>query len=110
MSDIRVQLVWRRLPPGLDVVCRGWPWRVVRVETGRDVAAVDVEAHATDAPRISTMLVPFDRLSPRRLPTRWRRGSRERLRHVIARLDGAWPEMPLASLTTAPSAPWPHQL
>jgi superfamily II DNA or RNA helicase len=83
---------------------------VLRVESGRDVAAVDVEARTTDAPGVSTILAPFDRLTPCPRPTVWRRGSRQRLRHVIGALDGAWPEMPLASLTTVASAPWPHQL
>jgi superfamily II DNA or RNA helicase len=110
MANMCERFGWQRLPSGITVVSRGWVWRVSRVEQGRDVLAVDLEPLSPGAPAISTLLAPFDRIAPRRPQTRWRAASRSRLRHVIASLDGTWPDMPIASLATATSVPWPHQL
>ncbi len=110
MSEFSGPSAWQRVPPGGTVVCRGWPWRLLRVEAGPGVLAADVQPLAGDAPVVATLLAPFDRIESGGQPRRWRRASRNRLRHVVAALDGAWPEMPLASLSIARSVPWPHQL
>jgi len=110
MCDVRGDSAWQRMPLGVTVVCRGFPWRVARVEITDGVAAIDVHRAAADAPPLSTFLSPFDRLAACGEVPGWRQASRHRLRHVIAALDGAWPDAPLASVASATSAPWPHQL
>ena len=110
MCDAHGDSAWQRMPLGVTVVCRGFPWRLKRVETADGVAAIDVHRAAVDAPSLSTLLSPFDRLSACGEVLAWRQASRHRLRHVIAALDGAWSEAPLASLASTTSAPWPHQL
>ena len=77
---------------------------------GGDAAAVDLQSLAPDAPPITTLLIPFDAIAPHAVPERWRSASRGRLRHVVATLDGSWPEVPLAALSGVLSVPWPHQL
>jgi superfamily II DNA or RNA helicase len=110
MWEISGRSASQHLPPGVAVTCRGWPWRVVRVEPGRDATAVDLQSLAADAPPIATLLAPFDAIVPDREPCRWRSASRGRLRQVVAALDGAWPEVPLAALSAVIGVPWPHQL
>jgi superfamily II DNA or RNA helicase len=110
MCDVSGRSAWQRMPLGVTVVCRGWPWRVLRCESGAGALAADVQPVASDGPAISTFLLPFDRISVRAATVSWRPASRQRVRHVIAALDGGWPEMPLASLSMATIEPWAHQL
>ena len=63
MCDVHGDSAWQRMPLGVTVVCRGFPWRVARVETADGVAAIDVHRAAVDAPSLSTLLSPFDRFS-----------------------------------------------
>ncbi len=110
MCDVRGQFGVQRMPLGVTVVCRSWPWRVTRVESAGGVIAVDVRPGASEAPAISTFLSPFDGIAPRAETIRWRAASRARVRHVVASLDGGWPEAPLVSVGAVPSIPWAHQL
>lgn len=95
---------------GCVLRARRWPWRLHRTWAGLDCMALDVAPLARDAPSLSTLLTPFDRVQ--RLPVcqRWRHGSRAALHRAVARLAGRWPDQPLAALTSLRVAPWPHQL
>ena len=65
MCDVCGQFGVQRMPLGVTVVCRSWPWRVTRVESAGGVIAVDVRPGASEAPSISTFLSPFDGIAPR---------------------------------------------
>jgi hypothetical protein len=72
--------------------------------------AVDLDPEARGAPSLATLLYPFDSITPASGRRRWRCGSRHRLNVRLRTLRGTWAGQPLASVTSLPAAPWPHQL
>ena len=97
-------------PVGALVRARGWPWRLGRADRAPGCVAWQVIPLRHGAPAIDVLLQPFDTLSRDVIARGWRHLSRASLRQYLARLDGAWPDQPLAALQTLKASPWPHQL
>jgi len=110
LPDATLQELPRALTSQPRIVTRGWPWRVQRARAGTGCVAVDVDPEARGAPSLATLLYPFDSITPASGRRRWRCGSRHRLNVALRTLPGAWAGQPLASVTSLPAAPWPHQL
>jgi superfamily II DNA or RNA helicase len=99
------------LPPleGADVRARGWPWRVQRAWGAVGCQVIELDRLHRDAPHLGALLDPFDRVEALPAGTRWRRQSRGALSQHIARLTGAWPDQPLAALSSMRVPLWAHQ-
>ena len=110
LPDATLQELPRALTAQTRIVARGWPWRLQRARAGAGCVAVDLDPGARGAPSLATLLYPFDSITPASGRRRWRCGSRHRLNVVLRSLTGAWAGQPLASVTSMPAAPWPHQL
>jgi superfamily II DNA or RNA helicase len=108
--ELTPQELPRLLRNGVRLTARRWPWQLRRSRPGASTIALDVTALARGAPTLATLLAPFDRVTLRRRPPRWRELSPDVFRRAVGRLAGAWPGQGLACLSALRTAPWPHQL
>jgi superfamily II DNA or RNA helicase len=109
LPDATLQQLPHVLAAQTRIVARGWPWRLQRARAGTGCVAVDLDPGARGAPPLATLLYPFDSITPASGRQRWRRVSGHRL-NVLLRSLAAWAGQPLASVTSIPARPWPHQL
>src|SRR6478609_10140676 len=94
---------------GADVRARGWLWRVQRAWGAVGCQVIEIDPLHRDAPHIGALLDPFDRVDALPAGSRWRRAARGSLPQHIARLTGAWPDLPLAALGSMRVPLWTHQ-
>ena len=94
---------------GADVRARGWLWRVQRAWGAVGCQVIEIDPLHRDAPHIGALLDPFDRVDALPAGSRWRRAARGSLPQHIARLTGAWPDLPLAALESMRVPLWTHQ-
>lgn len=110
LPDATLQQLPRALTAQTRIVARGWPWRLQRARAGTGCVAVDLDPGIPGAPRLATLLYPFDSITPASGRRRWRCASRHGLNVLLRSLAGTWAGQPLASVTSMPAGSWPHQL